>query len=131
MPVTIAIGVSAGTIDSINSPEDPRFDRSFEFDSMTDRLARFLLEEVLSEVEKHRTPDGLPIKLSNNPDDRAIAGGSTGGIGSFTVAWQHPEAFHHVFTAMGTFVGMRGGQGYYVLVRKTEPKLFASSCRTA
>ena len=122
MPVTIAIGVSAGTIDSINPPEDPRFDRSFEFDSMTDRLARFLLEEVIPEVEKHTTPDGLAIKLSSNPDDRAIAGGSTGGIGSFTVAWQHPEAFHHVFTAIGTFVGMRGGQDYYVLVRKTEPK---------
>jgi sugar lactone lactonase YvrE len=73
-------------------------------------------------VESHRTPDGLPIKLSTDPNDRAIGGGSTGGIAAFTVAWQRPDAFRRVFTAIGTFVGMRGGEGYYVLVRKTEPK---------
>ena len=27
-----------------------------------------------------------------------------------------------MFSAIGTYVGMRGGQSYYVLVRKTEPK---------
>ena len=68
------------------------------------------------------TPDGKPIVLSRNPDDRAIGGASTGGIGAFTVAWQRPDAFRRVFTAIGTFVGMRGGERYYVLVRKTEPK---------
>ena len=51
-----------------------------------------------------------------------IGGSSTGGIGAFTVAWEHPEEFRRVFTAIGTFVGMRGGEGYYVEVRKTEPK---------
>jgi gluconolactonase len=47
---------------------------------------------------------------------------STGGIGSFTLAWQRPDVFRRVFTAIGTFVGMRGGDHYAVLVRKTEPK---------
>lgn len=122
IPVMIAIGVSPGVVNSSAQPEDPRFDRSFEFDSRNDRLARFLIDEVIPQVESHRTPDGLPIKLSDNPNDRAIAGGSTGGIAAFTVAWEHPEAFHRVFTAIGTFVGMRGGEQYYVLVRKTEPK---------
>lgn len=122
MPITIAIGLSPGTVDSAQPPEDPRFDRSLEFDSLTDRLPRFVLEEILPEVEKHRTADGKPILLSNNPNDRAIGGGSTGGIGAFTVAWQRPDQFRRVFTAIGTFVGMRGGEQYYVLVRKTEPK---------
>jgi len=122
MPITIAIGVSPGTVDSVHPTENPRFDRSFEFDSMTDRLARFLLEEVLPKVQGQRTPDGLPIRLSDRADDRAIAGSSTGGIAAFNVAWQHPEAFHRVFTAIGTFVGMRGGESFYVRVRKTEPK---------
>jgi len=122
MPVTIAIGISSGTVVSASPPDNPRFDRSFEFDSMSDRLARFLLEEVLPEVEKQPTPGGLPIHLSKNPDDRAVAGGSTGGIGSFTIAWQHPEAFRRVFSAIGTFVGMRGGESYYVQVRKSEPR---------
>jgi gluconolactonase len=122
MPVTIAIGVAPGTVNSARAAEDPRFDRSFEFDSLDDRLARFLLEEVMPAVESRRTPDGIAIELSTDPNDRAIGGGSTGGIAAFTVAWQRPDMFRRVFTSIGTFVGMRGGEGYYVLVRKTEPK---------
>jgi enterochelin esterase-like enzyme len=122
MPVTIAIGIGPGVVMAVNSPDNPRYDRSMEFDSRNDRLARFLLDEVLPALEKQKTPDGRPILLSSNPDDRAIGGGSTGGIGSFTVAWERPSAFHRVFISIGTFVGMRGGEQYYVLVRKTEPK---------
>jgi gluconolactonase len=122
MPITIAIGVASGTVDSADPPQDPRFNRSFEFDAVNDQLAHFILDEVLPEVERHPTPDGLPIRLSRNPNDRAAGGASTGGIGAFTLAWEHPEAFRRVFTAIGTFVGMRGGDRYAVLVRKTEPK---------
>lgn len=122
IPIIIAIGVAPGVVNSAAQPENPRFDRSFEFDSRSGRLARFLIDEVIPAVENHRTPDGLAIKLSNHPDDRAIAGGSTGGIAAFTVAWERPDTFHRVFTAIGTFVGMRGGEQDYVLVRKTEPK---------
>ena len=51
-----------------------------------------------------------------------MMGGSTGGIGSFTVAWQRPDAFRRVYSMIGTYVGMRGGDRYPVLVRKTDPK---------
>ena len=122
MPVTIAIGLPPGAVISADPPNDPRFNRSLEFDGMSGDLARFLLEEVLPEVERRRTPDGLPILLSGDPNDRAVGGASTGGIGSFTLAWERPDAFRRVFTAIGTFVGMRGGDHYAVLVRKTEPK---------
>jgi gluconolactonase len=122
MPVTIAIGIAPGAVDSDDPPNDPRFNRSFEFDSLNDNFGRFVLNEVLPEVERHQTPDGLPIRLSKDPNDRATGGGSTGGIGAFTLAWEHPDAFRRVFTAVGTFVGMRGGDHYAVLVRKTEPK---------
>ena len=122
MPVTIAVGVSPGAVASSKPPEDPRLDRSFEFDSLTDRFARFVLSEVFPAVQNHLTPDGDKIVLSSDPNDRAIGGGSTGGIGAFTVAWERPDAFRRVFTAIGTFVGMRGGERFYVLVRKTEPK---------
>jgi sugar lactone lactonase YvrE len=122
MPVTIAIGVPPGAVASASPPGDPRFNRSLEFDGMNGDLARFLLEEVFPEVERHRTPGGLPILLSRDPNDRAAGGGSTGGIGAFTLAWERPDAFRRVFTAIGTFVGMRGGDHYPVLVRKTEPK---------
>jgi gluconolactonase len=122
MPVTIAIGVSPGAVASGSPPDNPRFDRSFEFDSRDDRLARFLLEEVIPAVERHTTPQGRAIRLSSDPNDRAIGGGSTGAIAAFTVAWERPDAFRRVFSAIGTYVGMRGGEQYYVLVRKTDPK---------
>jgi gluconolactonase len=122
IPTLIAIGVGSGIVDSRNPTEDPRFDRSMEFDGLSDRLARFLLEEVLPEVERHKTPDGLPILLSKDPNDRAVSGLSSGGIAAFTLAWRRPDAFRRVFTGVGTFVGMRGGDRYPVLVRKTEPK---------
>jgi gluconolactonase len=122
MPITIAIGVSPGVVASASPPDNPRFDRSFEFDSRSDRLARFLLEEVIPAVERHTTAQGRPIRLSTDPNDRAIGGGSTGAIAAFTVAWERPDAFRRVFSAIGTYVGMRGGEQYYVLVRKTDPK---------
>ena len=122
MPITIGIGVSPGVVASASPPDNPRFDRSFEFDSRSDRLARFLIEEVMPQVERHTTADGRAIRLSTDPNDRAIGGGSTGAIAAFTVAWERPDAFRRVFSAIGTYVGMRGGEQYYVLVRKTEPK---------
>ena len=123
MPVTIAIGLAAGAVISADPPPgDPRFNRSLEFDGLSGDLARFLLDEVFPEVERRGTPYGLPLLLSADPNDRAVGGASTGGIGAFTLAWQRPDAFRRVFTAIGTFVGMRGGDHYAVLVRKTEPK---------
>ena len=74
MPITIAIGVSPGSVASASPPDNPRFDRSFEFDSRSDRLARFLIEEVLPEVERHNTAEGRAIRLSTDPNDRAIGG---------------------------------------------------------
>jgi gluconolactonase len=122
MPVTIGIGVSPGVVESAQAAENPRFDRSFEFDSRSDRLARFVIEEVMPAVEQQPAVDGRALKLSGDPNDRAIGGGSTGAIAAFTVAWERPDAFRRVFSSIGTYVGMRGGEQYYVLVRKTEPK---------
>jgi sugar lactone lactonase YvrE/enterochelin esterase-like enzyme len=122
MPVTIGIGVMWGLIASVNGTNNPRYDRSFEFDGLNDSLARCIVGEIFPEVEKRPTPDGLPIKLSRDPNDCCAGGASTGGIGAFTLAWERPDLFHRVFSAIGTFVGMRGGDRYPVLVRKTEPK---------
>jgi len=122
MPVTIAVGVSPGQVASVVEKENPRFNRSFEFDGLNDALARSIVEEIFPEVEKRPTPGGLPIKLSRDPNDRCAGGGSTGAIAAFTLAWERPDWFRRVFSAIGTYVGMRGGDHYPVLVRKTEPK---------
>ncbi|MGC8625443.1 MAG: alpha/beta hydrolase [Phycisphaerae bacterium] len=122
LPVIIVIGFVWGWTPSARAPQNKRFDRSFEFDSRTSSLADFMIEELLPKVQQQKTPDGLPIVLSDNPDDRGVGGLSSGGIGAFTVAWQRPDAFRRVFSVCGTFVGMRGGDHYPVLIRKTEPK---------
>ena len=122
MPVTIAVGVQPGTVPAPDGQDNPRHNRSYEFDGLSDELCRFLTEEVFPEVEKQQTPDGLEIKLSKDPNDRCTGGGSTGGIGAFKLAWERPDQFRRVFSAIGTFVCMRGGDRYPILVRKSEPK---------
>ncbi|GHT26296.1 gluconolactonase [Planctomycetales bacterium] len=121
IPLIIGIAASSGDVPT-GSNENPRHNRSFEFDGLSDSLARFFIDEVFPFVEKQKTPDGLPILLSKDPNDRCTGGGSTGGIGAFTLAWERPDQFRRVFSAIGTFVCMRGGDRYPVLVRKTEPK---------
>jgi enterochelin esterase-like enzyme len=121
LPLIIGIGISSGDVPS-ETGENARHNRSFEFDGLSDNLARFITEEVFPFVEQQKTADGLEIKLSKDPNDRCTGGGSTGGIGAFTLAWERPDLFRRVFSAIGTFVCMRGGDRYPVLVRKTEPK---------
>ncbi len=123
MPVTIGIFVTPGKVlaDS-GSNAQSRFNRSFEYDGLGDAYTRFILTEILPEVEKKRTSDGRAIHLSKNGNDRAIGGSSSGAICAFTAAWEHPEAFSRVFSAIGTYVGLRGGDRYSTLVRKYEPK---------
>ena len=55
-----------------------RFNRSFEYDGLGDNYARFLLEELLPEVETKKTGDGRAIRLSHDGNDRLIAGASSG-----------------------------------------------------
>lgn len=115
MPVTVAIFINPGVLKASSPDQQDRFNRSFEYDGMGDRYARFLLEEIVPEVAKH-------YNLSTNPDDRAIAGLSSGGICAFTVAWNRPDAFHRVLSFIGSFTDLRGGDVYPNLIRKTEPK---------
>lgn len=123
IPVTILVGVSPGTLWKDKSKKEPyHFNRTYEFDSTNDNFPSFLEQEVLPTVEKQVTPDGKPIHLSHNANDHAIGGSSTGGIGSFTVAWRRPDMFSRVYSTIGTFVAMRGGDEYPTYIRKTEPK---------
>lgn len=115
VPVTIGIFISPGVVPAPNENAQPRFNRSFEYDAMGDRYARFLIEEMLPEV-------GKQYNLSDDPNDRAIAGASSGAICAFTVAWERPDAFRRVLSTIGTFVSLRGGNEYPALVRKFEPK---------
>lgn len=121
MPVTIAVGVAPGAVPG-RFASNPRYNRSAEFDAVDGTLGRFILEEVLPRVRALRTATGVPLRISDNPNDRMIGGASTGAIGAFNFAFKRPDAFRRVFSAIGTYVGMRGGDQLAVLVRKTEPQ---------
>ena len=122
MPVTIGVFVTPGVVKGTSDQALPRFNRSFEYDGLGDAYARFLLEELLPEVETRKTEDGRAIKLSQDGNDRAIGGASSGAICAFTAAWERPDSFQRVFSAIGTYVGLRGGHNYSTLIRKYEPK---------
>ena len=122
MPVTIGVFVTPGRVLDSGSNAFHRVNRSFEYDGLGDAYARFILTEILPEVEKQKTSDGRAIHLSKSGNDRAIGGSSSGAICAFTAAWEHPEEFSRVFSAIGTYVGLRGGDRYPGLVRKYEPR---------
>lgn len=117
MPVTIAVLINPGHDPSKGKKPNPwsANNRSFEYDSLGDRYARFLLEEILPEV-------GKKYNLSADPDCRAICGASSGGICSFTVAWERPDQFRKVLSTIGSFTNLRGGHDYIAQIRKTERK---------
>jgi len=121
MPVTIGVFVQAGEVLD-NSGNVIRYNRSNEFDNLDDDFVTFLLDELLPEVKKLKTAEGMPIRISDDPNDCAIGGASSGAICAFTAAWQRPDAFSRVFSAIGTYVAMRGGDQYPALIRKTAPK---------
>jgi len=115
VPVQLGIFVGHGIVPAPHENAQPRFNRSFEYDSLGDRYARFLIEELLPEVS-HRW------KFSDNPDDRCLAGSSSGAICAFNAAWERPDQFRRVLSTIGTYVALRGGDAFPALIRKTENK---------
>ncbi len=115
MPVTIGIFLNPGVIPPAKQGAKPRRNRSFEYDTLSDQYARFLLEEILPAV-------GKQYNLTDDPDGRAICGISSGGICAWTVAWQRPNSFRKVLSHVGSFTNIRGGHVYPALIRKTERK---------
>src|SRR5689334_22347037 len=88
MPVTIGVFIMHGKVMAAdaNTALD-RFNRSYEYDGLGDNYVRFLLEELLPEVETKKTGDGRAIRLSHSANDRAIGGSSSGAICAFNAAW--------------------------------------------
>ncbi len=116
LPVVVNIFISPGARKAGGS------NRSFEYDTLSDQYARFLLEEILPEVEK-------TVKLRHDAQSRAIAGISSGGICAFTVAWERPNEFSKVLSWVGSFTNIasgttlrEGGHNYPALIRKTPKK---------
>ncbi len=115
IPATIGIFINPGVVPATKEGQQPRKNRSFEYDTLSDQYARFLLEEIIPEVEK-------TYAITDDPRHRAICGNSSGGICAFTAAWERPDAFGNVISHIGSFTNIRGGHVYPALIRKSEPK---------
>lgn len=129
IPVMIAVFTDPGDISG--SPDTPTYRfvdaygkkwnrslkdsmRSTEYDTVSDRYARFLRDELLPEVQ-------AKYNLRKDAYSHAITGLSSGGICSFNAAWQMPDEFSRVISWIGSFTAIQwhedpavpdGGQDY-------------------
>jgi enterochelin esterase-like enzyme len=105
MPVTIAVFINPGH--STNQPDfsasnwDANSNRPEEYNVLDDRYSQVILQELMPELKQ-------AYNISDNPNDRALSGASSGAIAAFTVAWHHPDQFHKVITTIGSFTAIRG-----------------------
>jgi sugar lactone lactonase YvrE len=115
VPPMIAMFIDPGVMPARSDQAQNRYERIFEYDSLTPRFANFLIEELVPEVATR-------YNLSKDPNDRGIAGISTGGVGAFVAAWNRPDQFRRVITWVGSFGNFRGADRLPGLIRRTEPR---------
>jgi len=90
--------------------------RSREYESLSAYYADFLVDEILPQVRKR-------VKITDNPEGRGVGGLSSGANCALTVAWERPDQFRKVFSAIGSFPSvLRGVPGLPQLLRGSEHK---------
>lgn len=116
MPVTIGLFINPGVVKAAEAGQKDRSNRSFEYDSLGDANAKFVLDEMIPLVRAQG------IKLTDDPSGWAACGLSSSGIAAFTLAWERPDKFRKVISWIGSFTNIRGGYVYPALIRKTKPQ---------
>jgi enterochelin esterase-like enzyme len=103
IPAFIAIAVQNGGNDAQGS------ERGLEYDTLSDRYARFIelevLPAVLADAQIRAAYPGLAI--TPDPEGKAAMGCSSGGAAAFTMAWFRPDLFRRAITYSGTFVAQQ------------------------
>ncbi|MEZ5363336.1 MAG: alpha/beta hydrolase-fold protein [Bryobacterales bacterium] len=125
LPVMLGVFINPGRRPDQPEPNlkewgDRTTNRPEEYNSLDDRYARVIVDELLPALEKD-------YNISKNPDHRGIGGSSSGAIAAFTVAWERPNEFHKVLSMIGTFVDLRGrgGNKYPDMVRESPEEAVA------
>jgi predicted alpha/beta superfamily hydrolase len=100
LPAFVCIAVQNGGNDGKKS------ERGLEYDTMSDRLARFIHDEVLPAVVSNaEIRAAYPhFALTENPWGRAVIGCSSGGAAALTMGWFRPDWFRRIIAYSGTFV---------------------------
>src|SRR5687768_4762873 len=120
IPVIVAVFINPGRRPDQPEPTpqnwgDRDTNRPTEYNSLDDRYARVIVDELLPALSKE-------FNISKDPEHRGIGGASSGAIAAFTVAWQRPDAFRKVMSMIGSFVNLRGGHAYADIVRDSAKK---------
>ena len=103
LPAFIAIAVENGGNDGKKSQ------RGLEYDTMSDRLARFIHDEVLPAVLSNADIKAAypGIAFTENPWGRGVIGCSSGGAAALTMGWFRPDWFRRIIAYSGTFVAQQ------------------------
>ena len=122
IPVMIGVFINPGRTPEQPEPSikdwgDRATNRPEEYNSLDDRYARVIVDELLPALRKD-------YNISDDPEQRGIGGSSSGAIAAFTVAWERPNEFRKVVSLIGTFVNLRGrgGNTYPDLIRENPKK---------
>lgn len=120
LPVMIGVFINPGRRPdqpepSLNNWGDRDTNRPTEYNTLDDKYARVIVDELLPVLYKE-------YNISKDPERHGIGGSSSGAIAAFTVAWQRPDAFRKVLSNVGSFVNLRGGNAYPDIIRNSEKK---------
>ena len=107
LPAFLVIAVQNGGNDGKKS------ERGLEYDTLSDRYARFINDEVLPAVLNNpEIKAAYPhIAITDNPWGRATMGCSSGGAAALTMGWFRPDLFRRVIAYSGTFVAQQDEDG--------------------
>lgn len=100
LPAFLVIAVENGGNDGKNS------ERGLEYDTLSDRFARFINDEVFPAVTHNvAIRAAYPhLAITQDPWGRATMGCSSGGAAALTMGWFRPDLFRRVIAYSGTFV---------------------------
>lgn len=101
LPPMVGVFVDPGTFPDAERPKN----RNNEYDADSSTYADFLATEVLPRVAEMHA-------LTDNPAQRGICGGSSGGNAAFTAAWRRPDTFGKVIAYNASFAQMPQGNPY-------------------
>jgi hypothetical protein len=103
LPAFIAVAVANGGNDSKGS------ERGLEYDTMSDKYARFIQTEVLPAVVANpQIKAAYPnLSFTDNPEGKAALGCSSGGAAALTMGWFRPDLFRRIVRARARHVPRR------------------------
>jgi enterochelin esterase family protein len=95
IPPMIHVLIQPGT-----GGNEARMMRSIEYDTVSNRYGKYLMDEVLADVEK-------TYRIRHDAYSRAIAGASSGAICAMNVAWFYPDQFSRVLSHIGSYTAIQ------------------------